>query len=260
MVQITQLEQLLPAVHDAVRAASQLVRDMLAQQPITATAKSDGSPVTVFDIAVSDFLINKLQSLQLNIPIVSEESLAHANGRLTAQAIWLIDPIDGTREFVNGSDEYTINVALILDGYPALGVVAVPAMRRIYEGYQGGGARIYDAADIASALKVPPRRADPIIATSHSPINQQLRDWIDSRDFTRIVAVGSSLKLCYVADGTIDMYPRLSPQMEWDVAAADAVLRAAGGMVHNYTTGQPLRYNNPDMTTPYYIASNGQPL
>jgi len=199
-----------------------------------ARSKSDGSPVTAADLAANRVILDRLSRALPDIPIVSEEADAPAAAR-GADNFILVDPLDGTKEFLKGAEEFTVNIALIRDGAPVCGVVFAPALGRIWVGYVGrarsGAIRIgaTDPAEIAWTVIGCRAEADkPVAVVSRSHLDRETQDWI-ARNGCDAAPSGSSIKFCLIAEGAADLYPRFGRTMEWDTAAGDAVLRAAGG-------------------------------
>lgn len=222
--------------------------------------KQDNSPVTAADLAANVIIIDGLSRLTPTVPIISEESLVGEAAPAAAPHTWLVDPVDGTKEFIKRTGEFTVNIGLIYNDEPVLGVVAVPARQTIYYGAQGIGAFKKTTDGQPEPLQVKPRRPDPIVAISASHPSELTNQWMHDHQFTSTLSAGSSLKFLLLAEGVVDVYPRLSPQHEWDIAAADALLRAAGGRTLEYESGTPMRYNRPDLITPFYIALGDQDL
>lgn len=210
--------------------------------------KTDGSPVTEADLAADRIIADGLARLAPAIPALSEESVGSATPPYRG-AFFLIDPLDGTKEFVSGRDEYTVNVALVIDGTPALGIVGAPALGRIWRGIVGHGAeRLMVTRDAATRSAEPirtralPNRGNPwIVAVSRSHGDPRTETFIDGRPGAIRQMLGSAIKFCRVAEGGADIYPRLAPTSEWDVAAGSAVVAAAGGIVTD-ATGKPLTF------------------
>ena len=203
--------------------------------------KDDGSPVTRADLAAERVILEGLEALRPRFPIVSEESDCERVAAASATTYWLVDPLDGTKEFVKGLPEYTVNIALIHAGEPVLGVIHVPPVDRLFEATRGSGARCYDRDTVRTLAPRPvaaPQRA--VVSRSHlSPETERLLDALGIRE--RLPS-GSSLKMCAVAEGTADVYPRLGPTRLWDTAAGTAIAREAGCAVVDLA-GQPLRYD-----------------
>jgi len=229
---------------------------------MTVDGKADGSPVTEADLAADHVIGEGLARLFPGIPSLSEERL-HLATPPYAGSLFLIDPLDGTKEFVAGRQEFTVNIALIVDGTPLLGIVGAPALGLIWRGLVGRGAERVELAPDLSIRKVTPvrTRAAPapgaawIAAVSRSHGDQRTEAFIASRPGAVRQEFGSALKFCRVAEGQADIYPRLAPTCEWDVAAGHAVVVAAGGKVTD-TFGKAVRFggNREDFIVPEFIA------
>jgi 3'(2'), 5'-bisphosphate nucleotidase len=215
--------------------------------PVKVHTKDDNSPVTEADHAAHHVIVDKLASLSVNIPVFSEESDAIAfSEREQWGSYWLVDPLDGTKEFINGTGEFTVNIALIENNEPVLGVVTVPLKNQAYVGGKGVGAF---KVDLGQWQKIAVRSVverDLVIVGSRrhgaEKLNQLIQK-LEAEGFsTDMTSMGSSLKFCLIAEGKADLYPRLAPTSEWDTAAAQAVLMEAGGRVVN-TAFEPLTYN-----------------
>lgn len=221
--------------------------------------KADRSPVTEADESAERIILAVLGEIAPTIPVVAEESTARdgapevENGRF-----WLVDPLDGTREFVAGRDEFTVNIALIEDGNPILGVVYLPALDDLYLGIAGGGAwRQRRGDDSLRTIAVRRPRAEGLtVLASRSHRTPEVDAYLEHLNVASLRAAGSSLKFCVLACGEADLYPRFGRTMEWDTAAGDAVLRAAGGSVATID-GAPLRYAKPGFANPDFIARGG---
>lgn len=229
--------------------------------------KGDGSPVTLADVAAEKIIVEALGRIAPGIPIVAEEAVAGGAVPPAAEHFFLVDPLDGTREFVGGSGEFTVNIALIENGRPALGVVHAPALGQIFVGQVGLGARRADVDGdaIGAWREIGVGRCDPAalrVVASRSHLSQETRDFVERFSVRQFVSAGSSLKFCVVASGEADFYPRLGRTMEWDTAAGDAVLSAAGGKVTTMDGG-PLRYgkraraDDADFANPWFVAVGG---
>jgi 3'(2'), 5'-bisphosphate nucleotidase len=208
------------------------------------TTKSDDSPLTQADLAAHRHIVAELASLQPALAVLSEESATVAfEERRRWRRYWLVDPLDGTREFLAGNGEFTVNVALVADGAPVLGVVGVPARGSLYSGVPGSGAWRSDASGAPRpiAAECPARRPVRVVG-SRSHRGDSLDGFLARLGPHALVPVGSALKFCLVAEGAADVYPRLGPTHEWDTAAAHAVAVAAGATVCALD-GAPLRYN-----------------
>jgi 3'(2'), 5'-bisphosphate nucleotidase len=217
-------------------------------------AKRDESPLTQADLASHQHIVACLTTLTPDIPIISEEEgLPAFSERSRWRRYWLIDPLDGTKEFVNRNGEFTVNIALIDDHRPVLGVVHVPVMRQTYVGCEGAGAHLRDQGGLrpiraATATSRPVR-----VVGSRSHRGASLDSFLANLGDTDMVPMGSSLKFCVVAEGGADIYPRLGPTSEWDTAAAQAVVEQAGGQVLELD-GKPLSYNKKEqILNPHFM-------
>jgi 3'(2'), 5'-bisphosphate nucleotidase len=247
--------ELLPAVLDAVAEASRAIMEVYASGH-DVEYKSDESPITRADRAAHEILAARLARIAPAIPVLSEESEAsHALAvRGAWPQLWLVDPLDGTKEFINRNGEFTVNVALVRDHRPVLGVVAAPALGLTYYAVEGGGAfRRRDGA-AAEPIRVRPA-ADPLVVVgSRSHRGDSLDAVLARLGSYELRPMGSALKFCLVAEGSADFYPRLGLTSEWDTAAAQAVLEVAGGAVTRLD-GTALRYNERDtLLNPHFLA------
>lgn len=214
--------------------------------------KVDQSPLTIADIRSHISIINGLSSLDISWPIVSEEDASSTTHRIGCGTYWLIDPLDGTKEFLAKSGDFTVNIALIQNGEAVWGVVYAPALDLLYWGGKGLGA--YCLVDsTVSAIRVRQPESKLRVVSSKSHLNDETRTYVERLGDIELVQAGSSLKFCRVAEGSADIYPRLGPTCEWDTAAAQAVLEGAGGYVVDIN-GEALRYGKPDVLNPYFIA------
>lgn len=209
--------------------------------------KDDDSPLTAADLAAHRCIVDGLRMLSPHIPVLSEESAQAAfDQRRGWTRFWLVDPLDGTREFVKRNGEFTVNIALVEEGVAVFGVVQAPVTGRVWHGGPGLGAfrREVDGDERAIAVRRP-ATAPLRVAASRSHRDQRTNDLIGRMGPVEPVGLGSSLKFCALADGRIDVYPRFGPTSEWDTAAGQAVLEGAGGAVVDLQ-GRPFRYNQRD--------------
>ncbi|MCG5512300.1 3'(2'),5'-bisphosphate nucleotidase CysQ [Ectothiorhodospira shaposhnikovii] len=207
--------------------------------------KSDRTPLTEADMAAHRHIVAGLRDLSPCLPILSEESdRIPFSERARWQTYWLVDPLDGTREFIKRNGEFTVNIALIHEHEPVLGVVAAPALDRLYSAARGMGAHRHEpAATVGERIQVNrDRRTKPVIAGSRSHGTERMQQFLERVGEHELVSMGSSLKFCLVAEGKADLYPRLGPTSEWDTAAAQCVVHEAGGVVTDLHLS-PLRYN-----------------
>ena len=215
--------------------------------------KDDRSPVTLADEVAHDILVRGLARLDPDTPVVSEEAESAAfERRRDWRKFWLVDPLDGTKEFIKRRAEFTVNVALIDEGEPVFGVVLAPALDLLYWAVKGGGAwrqeRDGAAERIYSSAVAPGTPLTVVESLSHP--SAELEEYLKTIPVARRVKAGSSLKFCWVAEGRADIYPRLGPTMEWDVAAGDCVYRQSG---RDGERPSPLTYNKPDLRNPSFV-------
>ncbi len=220
-------------------------------------AKGDGSPVTQADLAAQRCLATGLPRLQ-ELPLLSEEEVLPAwTVRQEWQRYWLVDPLDGTREFIEGYDDFTVNVALIEKGRVVLGIVHAPASGSTWAGGSGLGAWCWRDGG-RREIRVSPGRPPRILA-SRAHLDVQTREWIAGFPDAQLERCGSSVKFCRIAEGGADLYPRFGPTCEWDTAAGQGVLEGAGGVVLDIATQQPVRYNRGEslVNAPFVACSTG---
>ena len=244
----------LPRLNDEGCALAQLAGKRIMpfyKNGATITWKADASPLTSADSASHDFLMESLGSLTPHIPVISEESIDAINGSLHAgRSFWLVDPLDGTKEFLKGTDEFTVNLALIEAGRPVLGVVHAPALGLTYSGLRGSGSRRKAGEEPPSRIST--RRANSselAVVASKDHAGPLVGVMLGRLTRPRLQSMGSSLKFCLVAEGKADLYLRDLPTMEWDTAAAQCIVEAAGGGIYSLD-GQPLRYGKDGLKNP----------
>ncbi|WJS01502.1 3'(2'),5'-bisphosphate nucleotidase CysQ [Roseibium aggregatum] len=255
----------------ALRAGEEILK--IYAEPFEVENKVDGSPVTKADAAAEEIILAGLAEKFPDIPVVAEEAVEAGKLPAAGARYFLVDPLDGTKEFLKKNGEFTVNIALIEDGRPVFGVVSAPALEEIYWGgeirengktetraFKGtianGG--ISDVAPIS--VRTPPVDGISVLA-SRSHLSEETSALISRLSVAEQLNVGSSLKLCWVAAGRADFYPRLAPTMQWDIAAGDAVVRAAGGAVVLASTGEDFVYRVPenarkdDLRNPFFLAA-----
>ena len=225
--------------------------------------------MTLADRKANAIIVDRLQATGL--PILSEEG-AHApyDSRKDWTELFVVDPLDGTKEFIKRNGEFTVNIAYVVKGTPVGGVIYVPATHTLYFGMKGFGAfKVGDVTVakndevqlIRSAARLPmeTQRRNFVVVASRSHLSAETQAFIDAlrkeHANVEILSAGSSLKICRVAEGSADVYPRLAPTMEWDTAAGDAIVRAAGMRVCDAATGKPLTYNKEDLHNPHFVVS-----
>ncbi len=219
--------------------------------------KEDESPLTQADLASHKRIVAGLEALTPDVPIISEESgLPDYETRRRWERYWLIDPLDGTKEFVNRNGEFTVNIALIDNHRPLLGVVHVPVKNKTYVGCAGAGSNVREAGGEPREIRVAPTSGEPVrVVGSRSHRGASLDALLDNLGDYDMVPMGSSLKFCVIAEGAADIYPRLGPTSEWDTAAAQAVVEQAGGVVLELD-GSPLSYNaKDDILNPHFLVA-----
>ncbi len=254
------LRQRLPEVLAiAVAAGNEILHVYHGDADAAITYKEGGSPLTEADRRAHELIVQRLGQLTPDIPVLSEESDPSVmQGRLAWGRFWLVDPLDGTKEFIKRNGEFTVNIALIENGEPVLGVVYAPVLDVCYYGARGEGAFVQrgnaQAQPIAVKAHVANEKIKVVASRSHSDARTQAL--LDKLGDYECISMGSSLKLCLVAEGAAHFYPRLGPTMEWDTAAAHAVVSAAGGMVHDHA-GSELRYNKSDLHNPEFFVRAG---
>jgi 3'(2'), 5'-bisphosphate nucleotidase len=254
MLSPQQLESILQ-IAQAAGHAVMAIYDASAESGTHVSRKIDGSPLTRADMESHRVIIAGLNALDTVWPVVSEEDPASHAHRKRNGRYWLVDPLDGTKEFVSRNGEFTVNIALIDNGVAVAGVIVAPALRLAYWGAAGLGAW-RDAGTGPSPLVIPSRTMDslPRVIASRSHLDDATRGYLQRLGGHSLVQAGSSLKFCRIAEGAADLYPRFGPTCEWDVAAAHAILEAAGGQVL-CLDGRPLRYGKPDVLNPGFVAS-----
>ncbi|MEP3049713.1 MAG: 3'(2'),5'-bisphosphate nucleotidase CysQ [Roseibium sp.] len=241
-------------------------------KPFGSSDKADGSPVTEADGLAEKIILRGLADLFPDIPVIAEEAVEAGNLPAVGETYFLVDPLDGTKEFLKKNGEFTVNIALVVDGVPVFGVVSAPAKDEIF----WGGSLISGASSVGTAftaritdgglsdvepisVRKPPKEGLSVLA-SRSHLSEETSALIEQLKVAERVSVGSSLKLCWLAAGRADFYPRLAPTMQWDIAAGDAVVRAAGGKVVYADTHADFVYRVPenatkdDLRNPYFIA------
>jgi len=220
--------------------------------------KADRSPVTDADRAAHALISDRLAALTPGTPILSEESASVSFPlRAAWTRFWLVDPLDGTKEFISRNGEFTVNIALVESGRPALGVVHVPVLGTTYFACRGQGAHKQYPDGRSHPIHVRGNAGvRPMIVASRSHASPEIKTFLEAIGPHDLVSMGSALKLCLIAEGAADVYPRLGPTMEWDTAAAQCVVESAGGRVCDLH-GRTLTYNKADLHNPWFVADAG---
>lgn len=242
----------------ALKAGDAIMK--IYQSNFAVEQKEDQSPLTAADRASNEIIISSLKHFYPDIPVISEENkLTPFEERSKWDYCWVVDPLDGTKEFIKRNGEFTVNIALVYKNEPVLGVVYVPALSKVYYAEKNKGANLSVKGSTPVSLSVRPLAEDGILkvvgSRSHNSKEvddyvQQLREKYPQVDF---VAAGSSLKFCLVAEGKADVYPRLAPTMEWDTCAGQLIATEAGAEVLQYPELTPLTYNKENLLNPYFI-------
>jgi 3'(2'), 5'-bisphosphate nucleotidase len=250
---------LMPLFRHLALEAGDRIMQVYARPDFEIRAKGDASPVTEADMAADAVISAGLRAAYPDVPLITEEQAAsHA---LVARTFFIVDPLDGTKEFVQRRGDFTVNIAYVQDGIPARGIVYAPAKHRLFYTLPDGtaveetGPFDKDTSGPTSPIRVStPDNAALMVVASKSHRDQATDDYIAHYAVRDMTSAGSSLKFCLVATGEADLYPRLGRTMEWDTAAGDAVLRGAGGHVVRFDDHTPLAYGKPGWDNPFFIA------
>ncbi|CAK0743850.1 3'(2'),5'-bisphosphate nucleotidase CysQ [uncultured Gammaproteobacteria bacterium] len=261
------IKLMLPALQGLAMDAARAINRVAADARASAKIKADGSPVTGADLAAEEAILPGLRRMTPDLPIVSEEAcsgdqlvagvmaLTLAESIAAAGLFWLVDPLDGTREFLADNGEYTVNIALVTPERPLLGVICLPATGEVYWGGDGLGAwrQLPNQEPVAIKVRLVPPTGPVVLASRRhgdtASLDRFLADWPGAQ----LANAGSSLKFCRLAEGRADLYPRFGPTCEWDTAAGHAILAAAGGSVRTLD-GQPLAYGKLRFHNPEFVA------
>jgi len=253
---------ILEILNIAIDAGNEILK--FYNKDIIIKSKEDNSPLTIADINSNNIIINKLKNIDISIPILSEESLVNWSERKSWRKYWLIDPLDGTKEFINRNGEFTVNIALIEKNHPIFGVIYAPAKSLLYYAIRNNGAFKTNTSlkinnlDQFKIIKSNKKQSDPIkVIGSRSHSNIEFTNWLKNNlDNYELVKAGSSLKFCLIAEGYADIYPRLGPTSEWDIAAGHIILEEAGGSISNLDKNKILYNTKESVINPYFIAKN----
>jgi 3'(2'), 5'-bisphosphate nucleotidase len=253
------LQTLLPHIVSLAHQAGDAVMKVYSQAEVVTTYKDFDSPLTCADTDSHNVIVEDLRAFTPTVPVLSEESKAVPyDARREWRTFWLIDPLDGTKEFIQRNGEFTVNIALVKNSRPILGVVHAPAMDVTYFAAQGVGAFKQVARTRTHPIAVgdrPSERLKVVVSRSHP--NTALEALLDRIGPHECIGMGSSLKICLVAEGAADLYPRLGPTMEWDTAAAHCIIETAGGRITDIS-GRALEYNKSDMHNPDFVVSGAR--
>ena len=238
--------------------AGKAIMVVYGSEDFNVSTKADDSPLTIADKTANDIICAGLENLNATIPIISEENKSIPyEERKAFHYCWMVDPLDGTKEFIKRNGEFTVNIALLRNGNPVMGVVYTPVTESLYYGIEGEGAWKMSGGTERKLRVSQFTMQDPglRVVCSRSHLNEGTQKYIDALLMPEKVSKGSSLKFLILAEGGAELYPRLAPTMEWDTAAADIILREAGGKVLNAETDKPLMYNKENLLNPHFYAS-----
>jgi 3'(2'), 5'-bisphosphate nucleotidase len=251
----TDYGRLVDDLADAAQEAGEAILTIV-RRGFDVEAKQDRSPVTEADRAAELVILAALARAAPGVPVIAEEEVAAGRIPAHGDVYFLVDPLDGTKEFVRGGNDYTVNIGLVEQGVPKLGLVFAPATGRLHGGLVGEGAWLDDGQG-RRPIQTRPRGDAVTAVASKSHLNQETIDYLEAAvGSCEYLSIGSSLKFCIVAEGEADIYPRASPTSEWDTAAGHAVLLAAGGLVDG-PDGQPLTYGKPTFLNRAFVATSG---
>lgn len=245
---------------DIAQKAGVAILEIYNSEDFGVEIKEDKSPLTKADKAANDVIVAGLEKYYPEIPILSEEiKETPYNERKDWEYFWLVDPLDGTKEFIKQNGEFTVNIALIHNGEPVLGVIDLPVKSTTYFARKGENKTCYKVEEgVKSTIKaIKPTGDTCIVMASRSHLNEDTQNFVDSQKETypniEFVSAGSSLKFCFIAEGKANMYPRYAPTMEWDTGAGQVIAECAGATVVEAKTGKPLRYNKENLLNPYFL-------
>lgn len=245
----------------AVKAGDAILEIYADESQFGVELKKDDSPLTKADQNANAIIVEGLERLEEQYPIISEETkLVDYSIRKDYDKFWLVDPLDGTKEFIKRNGEFTVNIALIQKNSPIAGVVYVPVTGEMYWAEKGQGAFYSKGEETKQLLANEFTHADKglRIVASRSHMNDETKEFVEKLNEPSIVSKGSSLKFLIIASGDAELYPRIAPTMEWDTGAAQIVLEEAGGSVLQYGTEIPLQYNKPNLLNPFFVAAGQQ--
>lgn len=253
------MHSLLNIVLDIANDASEVIMKMYGRS-YSVEFKKDSSPVTQADLAVHKFILKELRQLETLYPVLSEEGGVGWEGWKPGKRYWLVDPLDGTKEFISRNGEFTVNIALIEEGKPLLGVVVAPAMGVAYAAARGLGAFKVDSYGCFQRIHVARRDRESLglrVLSSRHHQTAELTEWLKRLPSHQLTPMGSSVKFCLIAEGEADVYPRFGPTCLWDTAAAQVIVEEAGGVVEALE-GEHIQYENPSQAlNPSFVVWGG---
>ena len=241
--------------------SGEVIMDVYNSNKFEVLLKSDDSPVTIADKKADELISRGLKKYFPEIPVITEEQVKSHD--LNASVFFIVDPLDGTKEFIKRRGDFTVNIALVAHGKPIRGIVYAPARQRLFYTNENGEAveemAYFSVSKLGLIKKIKTAFSDNTalkIVASKSHRDKNTDSYISKYRYKELVSAGSSLKFCLIATGEADLYPRFGPTMEWDTAAGHAVLSAAGGSVLQVEDKQPLKYGKPNYKNPFFIASS----
>ncbi len=252
---------------DIVETASQLILQIYLGSDFYVEAKNDNSPLTIADKKANDYICSNLKLLYPNVPIISEENKNESyEQRKKYEFVWLIDPLDGTKEFIKKNGEFTVNIGLVWKGNPVAGFVNIPVKGLTYWAICGKGAWIRDISDYNKIIDLKEIRGyreekknrKPKVLASRSHMTKETEDFVNKLGDVELLNVGSSIKILWICENKADIYPRMNGSMEWDTCAAHAILKEVGGTMLSYNNGQmgdELVYNKENLLNPFFVCS-----
>jgi len=251
-------KNLIPELIEIAYSAGKAIIEVYeASEDVVYSKKDDNSPLTAADQSANQVICEGLAKLKEIYPIISEENkLLEFNDRKDYTRFWLVDPLDGTKEFIKRNGEFTVNVALVENGSPILGVVYAPILDEMYWAVKGEGAFLEKNGSSCKLSSLAFEKSDEGLGMvcSRSHLNTETKEFIDQYKNPELVSKGSSLKFLMIANQQAHVYPRIAPTMEWDTGAAQIILEEAGGKVVHFETGEPLKYNKENLLNPFFIA------
>tara|TARA_Y100000996_G_scaffold408308_1_gene387159 strand:- start:540 stop:1355 length:816 start_codon:yes stop_codon:yes gene_type:complete len=255
MIDKTFINEHLKILEDCVKNASDEIIEIYKSDEFGHEEKLDGSPLTLADTKSNEVILSALNKISADIPIISEETFNEESLKSLSETYWLVDPLDGTKEFINKTDEFTVNIALIDNKKVVFGIVAAPVSGKIWFG-SVFDSNNYDEKSAIGKIRI-------VMSKSHKSENDKaFLEFLNTKGYTyEVIEKGSSLKLCSLADNDADIYPRFGPTSEWDIAAAHAVLSSHGGSVVKIKDNKELNYaKESSILNPYFIAFRNNSL
>ena len=257
---------ILELLNIAIDSGTEILK--IYENEIIVNSKKDKSPITQADINSNNLIVNRLKELEPNIPILSEESLVEWESRKNWNKYWLIDPLDGTKEFINRNGEFTVNISLIENNYPIFGIIYAPVKSLLYYAFKNYGSyklkvnsNLINLSDFNKININKEKKSNIKIIGSRSHSDKAFQIWLENKFANfELITIGSSLKFCVLAEGKADIYPRLGPTSEWDVAAGHIILEEAGGKLKSIDNKDILYNTKEDILNPHFIAYGNIPI